>query len=790
MELPGSSSPLVSIIIPVFNLWDYTLRCLLSVKRHTEHIPHEVIVVDDNSSDDTREGLPLLQGLRLIRNEVNQGFSCNNNKAAAVARGKYLLFLNNDTEVHAGWLDEMLKVIESDTKVGMVGSKLLFPDGTIQHAGVAFSFGAFEPISPFHIQYKKPASESTEILSLNAVTAACALMPRELFLSLGGFDEGFRMGYEDVDLCLRVRTAGYRIVYTPHSVVTHFESLSAGRFIASRRNVELLHHNWLGRMKAYESDFRTVARPVVSDPSRAGCSIVVAVHDHLSSVAPCLENIWFTMGPQDELVIVDDGSVGATAKYLRLFVHEHPERTKLLRLDHRRGLAQAWLAGLQTATKTFAVTLVCMLRVLDGWLGRVVGHLQANPNMGALCGLEADGEGMLTQLLLAPIAKADGGLALPNALIPGCLQSCDFLVSGMVAASRAQLLSLISSEPQGVPGGHPQLWQRSLQRQGLTLAVASDVTVYPLNQLFPSSGAEARLKYLENQTIALDQRGTQGPLISVVVIARDFANELDACLAALFAQTPGPWQIIVVDDGSETSLQNHVQAAFNRSGVTPPQTAHFLRNEALLGWPAAVNRGLSIAQGQVVVVCNGDVLVTPRWLLRMNALLQVNSQIGVVAPVANVGPRPQSCDQPNFTQPPLPVNDFADQRAPDVFCAFGGMPRVAGFCMAIKRSVIDAVGGFDPRYEDTGGDVEDYCLRVTRSGYLIALASEAYVEHLGLLSQRWLDLHPRRAAPEGWRRFCARWGYPTEWSDTDGLSRIFTAEPPFNKTTDFVELVP
>jgi|GEM_PF-6900076 len=790
MELSGSTTPLVSIIIPVFNLWDYTLRCLLSVQRHTGHIPHEVIVVDDNSTDDSREGLPLLQGLRLIRNEVNQGFSYNNNKAAAVARGKYVLFLNNDTEVHSGWLDEMLKVIEADAKVGMVGSKLLFPDGTIQHAGVAFSFGAFEPISPFHIQYKKPASESTEVLNLNAVTAACALMPRELFLSLGGFDEGFRMGYEDVDLCLRLRTAGYRIVYTPHSVVTHFESLSAGRFIASRRNVELLHHKWLGRMNAFESDYRTVARPVVSDPSRAGCSIVVAVHDHLSSAAPCLENIFFTMGQQDELVVVDDGSVGATAKYLRVFAQEHPGRTKLIRHETRRGLAQAWTSGLQAATNPYAVAMVCMLRVLDGWIDRLVRHLQANPKVGALCGTEADGEGMLTQLLLAPIAKADGGLALPDALVPGRVQSSDLLVSSIVAASREQLLSLTSNEPQGVPGGHPQLWQRMLQRQGLTLAVASDVTVYPLNQLFPLSGPEARHKYLENQTTALDQPVSEGPLSSVVVVARDFGMQLDSCLGALFAQTPGLWELIVVDDGSKASLENCVQSAFNRSGITPPQSAHFLRNEMVCGWPAAINRGILIAQGQVVVVLNADVLVTPRWLLRMNALLQVNSQIGVVAPVANVGPRPQSCDQPNFTQPALPVNDFADQRAADVFCAFGGMPRVAGFCMAIKRNVIDTVGGFDPRYEDTSGDVEDFCLRVTRSGYLIALASEAYVENLGLLSQRWLDLHPRRAAPEGWLRFCARWGYPVEWSDTDGLSRIFTAEPPFNKTTDYVVLSP
>lgn len=765
------------------------MRCLLSVQRHTAHISHEVIVVDDASTDDTREGLPLLDGIRVIRSEENQGFAHNNNKAAAVARGKYVLFLNNDTEVHAGWLDEMLKVIEGLPNVGMVGSKLLFPDGTLQHAGVGFSYGALYPISPFHIQYKRPAGESTLMYECGAVTAACALMPLQLFLVLGGFDEGFKMGYEDVDLCLRVRAAGHRIVYTPHSVVTHFESLSAGRFVASRRNIELLHHKWLDRIDTFECDYRKIEKPTASGQLRPPCTVVVAVHDHLGAAAPCLENIWYTLGVNDDLIIVDDGSVGATARFLQIFVQEHPGRCVLIRNQERQGLAKAWRAGLDAAANAYAVVVLCTLRVLEGWIDRLVQHLEANAKVGALCATETDGDCMITQRLLSPATKGQGGLALPDATVSGQVEVTSMLKSGLIAGARDQLAQLVSAHADGVPGGHPQRWSRALQRQGLDLAIAADVTTYKLNQVFPFSGDASRTQYLQNVAAALDDSGQVSAHaaipVSIIVVARDFSEAFVKTLDALVAKTPGRWELVVVDDGSSTSLA----APFARlvQGHTNICKTHFIRNETGRGFPAAINQGLAVSQGRLLVVMNGDVLVTPQWLPRMNALLQVNPTIGVVAPCANVGPPPQMCDPANFSDPPMPVDAFAEQRAPDSLAAFGGMPRVAGICLAIKREVIETVGGFDPRYAEEGGDVEDFCLRATRRGYLLALAADVYVEHLGCLSQRFLDLHPRRAPSVGWLRFCERWQHPVACSDTDGLGQIF--RPGFHPVTDFVPLI-
>ena len=168
--------PVVSVIIPVFNKWEYTFKCLMAVATNTRDVAHEVIVVDNASSDDTAQALPLLDGIRFQRNEKNFGFAKACNQGAAMARGKYLMFLNNDTEVRAGWLSSMVRILDGEPDVAMVGSKLLFPDGTLQHAGVVFAYAAPLPVTPFHLNYRRPESTSRERLTLRAVTAACMLV--------------------------------------------------------------------------------------------------------------------------------------------------------------------------------------------------------------------------------------------------------------------------------------------------------------------------------------------------------------------------------------------------------------------------------------------------------------------------------------------------------------------------------------------------------------------------------------------------------------------------------------
>ncbi|MCL4465443.1 MAG: glycosyltransferase [Chloroflexi bacterium] len=238
-----------SIIIPVFDRWFYTQLCLEALSRTLAgRSDFEVVIVDNGSSDGTPAGLAALRPpYRVITNRLNLGFACACNQGAQAATGEYLVFLNNDTVPTAGWLDNLLGVAERDARVGIVGSKLLYPDGTIQHAGVAMT----DELTPVHIYYAFPADYPPANVDreYQAVTGACLLTRRDLFRSVGGFDEQYVNSYEDVDLCCRVYSLGMKVVYCARSVIYHFASVSENRHDMDEANQELLLSRWKGSLK-------------------------------------------------------------------------------------------------------------------------------------------------------------------------------------------------------------------------------------------------------------------------------------------------------------------------------------------------------------------------------------------------------------------------------------------------------------------------------------------------------------------------------------------------------------
>jgi GT2 family glycosyltransferase len=230
-----------SIVIPTFNKLELTEKCLSSIFSNTKG-EYEVIVIDNSSKDKTQNFLEKEKRITAVLNKENLGFSKANNIGAKKAKGDLLIFLNNDTEVQKGWLEAISRIFEEETKVGAVGVKLLFPDGTIQHAGLAFS----EDNIPRHLYYRDKADlpRVNKQREFKAVTAACIAIPKKVFKEVGGFDERYINGLEDVDLCLRIKEAGYRIVYQPKSVVIHHESVSPGRFDYNKHNSDLYMLRW------------------------------------------------------------------------------------------------------------------------------------------------------------------------------------------------------------------------------------------------------------------------------------------------------------------------------------------------------------------------------------------------------------------------------------------------------------------------------------------------------------------------------------------------------------------
>lgn len=228
LHFPDAPEPMVSVIIPVHNKFSVTYDCLKSIHAALPDRAFEIVIVDDNSSDETLLASLVLSGaIRVVRNRGNLGFVRTCNAGAAAARGRYLLFLNNDTLVKENWLDALVDTFEQVPNVGIAGSRLLFPDGTLQEAGgIIWRLGdgwnwgrGADPALPA-FSYLRDA---------DWVSGAALMIGRDLFDDLGGFDEIYVPAYyEDTDLAFRVRARGKRVVVQPASEVVHLEGVSNG----------------------------------------------------------------------------------------------------------------------------------------------------------------------------------------------------------------------------------------------------------------------------------------------------------------------------------------------------------------------------------------------------------------------------------------------------------------------------------------------------------------------------------------------------------------------------------
>lgn len=229
VHLPAASgTPLVSIVVPAYNNWRYTNGCLRALAAsHDASVPTEFIVVDDASTDRTRELLALCTGVRVVTNERNAGFVDACNAGARAARGTYLHFLNNDAFVSEGWLQPLLETFAADSRVGAVVSQLRYPDETVSEAGgVVWRDGQGS-------NYGRGAKPSDwrygSLREVDYGSGASLIVRADAFWQAGGFSPEFAPAYyEDADLCFALRAAGHRVMYQPRSVVYHAEGVSYG----------------------------------------------------------------------------------------------------------------------------------------------------------------------------------------------------------------------------------------------------------------------------------------------------------------------------------------------------------------------------------------------------------------------------------------------------------------------------------------------------------------------------------------------------------------------------------
>lgn len=251
IEFPVHDKPVLSIILVLFNRAELTLQCLYSILK-SQCEPYEVVIVDNASTDATRELLKRVKGIRVIENEANLHYLLACNQAAKHARGEFLLLLNNDAQLQGDSIPAALKTLTSSDDIGAVGGRIILPDGTLQEAGSiiwqdgsCLGYGRGE--SPF-------APEFMFKRDVDYCSAVFLLTRRAQFLAQGGFDEAFAPAYyEDTDYCVRLWEQGKRVVYEPGVSVLHYEFASSASKQSAvdlqsehRKIFVAKHREWLG----------------------------------------------------------------------------------------------------------------------------------------------------------------------------------------------------------------------------------------------------------------------------------------------------------------------------------------------------------------------------------------------------------------------------------------------------------------------------------------------------------------------------------------------------------------
>lgn len=223
-----SESPVVSIILPVFNNIKFTLECLLSITKYPcPTVSYEVIIADDASTDGTDRILRSIPNIKLVRNDTNLGFLLNCNRALDSVTGKYVLYLNNDVQVTDGWLSALVNTFNTYPKVGAVGPRFIYPSGHLQEAGVTLHpDGTAEMIG---LNQAANQDRFSYVRRVDYISGACLLIPTEVVKKIGGFSEEFLPCYcEDSDLCLSIQNAGYFVYYNPNATIVHHLSKTTG----------------------------------------------------------------------------------------------------------------------------------------------------------------------------------------------------------------------------------------------------------------------------------------------------------------------------------------------------------------------------------------------------------------------------------------------------------------------------------------------------------------------------------------------------------------------------------
>ena len=357
-----------SIIIPVFNKAEFTFQCLRALFREIDLSENEIIVVDNNSTDETAKLLEVLGSkIRVIKNAENKGFVEACNSGAAFAKGEYLVFLNNDTIVQKGWLDSLNETFERDERVGAVGSMIIYPDGHLQEAGAVIWRDGTANTYGWSENPRDPRFNFAR--EVDYCSGASLMITKKLFEEIGGFDMRYAPAYyEDTDLCMSVRARGFKVVYQPASKVIHYEGVTSGSDLSSgyKRFQEINRHKFYEKWRAVlERDhFPRDEKNVETYSNRKNGQHVLVFFNEIPK--PDRES-----GSVRMSAILD--GLNNFARVTLVYIHKRQGDEYYETFFGRRGIETVWIVDFKSRMKTQRcdTAILCYPKVADFMFAKV-----------------------------------------------------------------------------------------------------------------------------------------------------------------------------------------------------------------------------------------------------------------------------------------------------------------------------------------------------------------------------------------------------------------------------------
>ena len=359
------STPLTSIIIVTDNQCDFTRGCIESLRYVTDE-PYELIIVDNGSTDDTIDYLHSIRGATVIANDDHRGFAAAANQGLDAARGEFVLFLNNDTLLTTGWLRRMLEALQSDPAIGITGPMANRTNG-VQRVDADYSLAELDGFAWDYGDRNRGRRYDVDQLA-----AICLLARRDVLEQMGGFAPERDA---NVDLCRRVRQAGYRVTVTGDAFVHHF---GQNRLIAQageQDGFKVPPHDRAPQNRQPDDDGLSETAPVSMEEELT--SIVIVTHNQLRHTKKCVNSIRRHTNARYELIFVDNGSNEETVAYL-----ESLTDVTLIKNADNRGFPAAANQGLAAARGEYLLLLNNDTLVTDGWLGRLQQPMRQDPQIG------------------------------------------------------------------------------------------------------------------------------------------------------------------------------------------------------------------------------------------------------------------------------------------------------------------------------------------------------------------------------------------------------------------------